>query len=57
MAVAPEPRELVTEPDQPAAWLGVEESQAEHVLEDCRGHAAMLFAQRERFRRLWEAQR
>lgn len=57
VAVAPAPGALVTEPDQPAAWLGPAESQAEHVLEDCRGHAAMLFAERERFRALWEAQR
>ncbi|MDB5100275.1 MAG: hydrolase [Cyanobacteria bacterium RYN_339] len=54
VAVAPTPSELVTEPEQPAAWLTRQESQAEHVLEDCRGHAAMLFERRDHYRGLWE---
>lgn len=57
VAVAPHPTALVEETDQPAAWFDREESAAEHVLEDCRGHAAYLFAERERFRALYEAQR
>lgn len=56
VAVAPAPGPLVTEPDQPAAWLDAAGCGGEEVLVDCRGHAAHLFAQVERFRRLWEAQ-
>lgn len=56
VAVAPRPAPLVEEADQPAAWFTPEEAAAERVLEDCRGHAAYLFAERERFRALYEAQ-
>jgi ADP-ribose pyrophosphatase YjhB (NUDIX family) len=56
VAVAPAPGQLVTEPDQPAAWLGPEDAVGEPVLEDCRGHAAHLFRQRESLRAMWEAQ-
>ena len=55
VAVCPEPAELVTEPDQPAAWLDPAGAAAEEVLVDCRGHAAYLFARRDEFRGRWEA--
>jgi 8-oxo-dGTP diphosphatase len=57
VAVAPVPGPLIEEADQPAAWLSYEESQAERVLEDCRGHAAHLFTAREHYRALWTTQR
>ena len=44
----------VGQPDERV--LGKAASQADQVLEDCRGHAAMLFDQRDRFRALWERQ-
>ncbi|MNT74559.1 hypothetical protein D3C72_2133860 [compost metagenome] len=57
VAVAPRPSALVEEAaDQPAAWFGPDEASGEQVLEDCRGHAAYLFAERDRFRALYEAQ-
>ena len=56
VAVAPAPGPLVTEPDQPAAWLDAAGAAAEEVLNDCRGHAAHLFAQADRLRGLWQAQ-
>jgi 8-oxo-dGTP pyrophosphatase MutT (NUDIX family) len=57
VAVAPAPSALIEEADQPAAWFDRDESVAEQVLEDCRSHAAYLFAERDRFRALYEAQR
>ncbi|MEB3196174.1 MAG: NUDIX domain-containing protein [Candidatus Sericytochromatia bacterium] len=57
VAVATAPGALITEPDQPARWWGAEAAEDAAVLEDCRTHAAHLFAQRERFRSLWQAQR
>lgn len=57
VAVAPEPGPLVTEPDQPAAWLDPAGAAADEVLVDCRGHAAHLFGRAAEFRALWEAQK
>lgn len=57
VAVAPAPGPLVTEPDQPAAWLDPAGCASEDVLVDCRGHAAHLFARAEIFRAHWEMQR
>lgn len=56
VAIAPNPGPLVTEPEQPAAWLEPREAAGEDVLEDCRAHAEYLFARREVFKRLWEQQ-
>lgn len=57
VAVAPRPVALTAEPGQPVAWFDEREAAAEAVLEDCRGHAAHLFAERDRLRGLYEAQR
>jgi ADP-ribose pyrophosphatase YjhB (NUDIX family) len=58
VAVAPAPVELVVEhEDQPAAWLDAAGCEVTDLLVDCRGHARHLFAERERFRALWDAQR
>jgi len=57
VAVAPEPGPLITEPDQPAAWLGPAEAEGEDILEDCRAHARYLFERREFFQTMWSHQR
>lgn len=57
VAVAPAPRAIVCEPDQPAEWFDRARCAAEDVLEDCRGHAAYLFAERERLLALYQRQR
>jgi ADP-ribose pyrophosphatase YjhB (NUDIX family) len=56
VAVAPAPVALTEEPGQPVAWFSEAECAHESVLEDCRSHAAHLFAERERFKALWAAQ-
>lgn len=56
VAVAPHPEPLVTEPGQPAAWLGPDAARSDEVLEDCRAHAQYLFAQREALKLLWRQQ-
>jgi 8-oxo-dGTP pyrophosphatase MutT (NUDIX family) len=55
VAVCPTPRPLVEEENQPAAWFDRDECAHERVLEDCRGHAAYLFAERDRFKALYES--
>lgn len=57
VAVAPKPTSLREEPGQPVAWFDAVEAASEAVLEDCRSHAAYLFAERARMRGLYEAQR
>lgn len=57
VAVAPQPGPLKAEPGQPVAWFDPAEAAAESVLEDCRSHAAHLFAERASIRALYEAQR
>jgi ADP-ribose pyrophosphatase YjhB (NUDIX family) len=57
VAVAPAPGPLREEENQPAAWFDRTACVSEQVLEDCRGHAAYLFAERDRFRALYDAQR
>ena len=56
VAVAPRPVPLVAEVDQPVAWFDEQEAAGEQVLEDCRGHAAHLFARRVEFQMLYEGQ-
>ena len=56
VAVCPEPGPLVEEADQPVAWFDRDECAHERVLEDCRGHAAYLFAERDRLKALYAAQ-
>lgn len=55
VAVCPAPGPLVTEPDQPAVWLDRATCDTYDVLEDCRGHAAHLFAEAARYRAVFEA--
>lgn len=53
VAVVPEPGALVAEAEQPAAWFDEEACRRENLLEDCRCHAARLFAERARYQAIY----
>ena len=56
VAVCPAPGPLRAEPGQPVAWFTEAQCHEEALLDDCRGHAAHLFEERDRYRAIYEAQ-